>query len=56
MRFTEDQVAFRGTLQRILSKEVAPIADEVDRNDRFPVELVPKFGDMSLLQLRLPES
>lgn len=56
MRFTEDQIAFRDTLKRFIAKEVAPIADEVDRNDRFPVELVPKFGDMGLLQLRLPES
>jgi alkylation response protein AidB-like acyl-CoA dehydrogenase len=56
MRFTEDQVVFRDTLKRFIAKEVAPIADEVDRNDRFPSELVPKFGDMGLLQLRLPEA
>jgi alkylation response protein AidB-like acyl-CoA dehydrogenase len=56
MQFTEDQIAFRDTLKRFIAKEVAPIADEVDRNDRFPAELVPKFGDMGLLQLRLPES
>jgi alkylation response protein AidB-like acyl-CoA dehydrogenase len=56
MQFTEDQIAFRDTLRRFIAKEVAPIADEVDRNDRFPAELVPKFGDMGLLQLRLPEA
>src|SRR5258708_32496773 len=56
MQFTEDQIAFRDTLKRFIDKEVAPIADEVDRNDRFPAELVPKFGDMGLLQLRLPEA
>jgi alkylation response protein AidB-like acyl-CoA dehydrogenase len=56
MQFTEDQIAFRDTLKRFIDKEVVPIANEVDRNDRFPAELVPKFGDMGLLQLRLPES
>ncbi|MBR0895946.1 acyl-CoA dehydrogenase family protein [Bradyrhizobium tropiciagri] len=56
MHFTEDQIAFRNTLRRFIDKEVVPIADEVDRNDRFPKELVPKFGDMGLLQLRLPEA
>ncbi len=56
MQFTEDQITFRDTLRRFIAKEVAPIADEVDHNDRFPAELVPKFGDMGLLQLRLPES
>jgi alkylation response protein AidB-like acyl-CoA dehydrogenase len=55
MRFTDDQIAFRDSLKRFIAKEVAPIADEVDRDDRFPAELVPKFGDMGLLQLRLPE-
>ena len=55
MQFTEDQIAFRDALKRFIDKEVVPIADEVDRNDRFPAELVPKFGDMGLLQLRLPE-
>jgi alkylation response protein AidB-like acyl-CoA dehydrogenase len=56
MQITEDQIAFRDTLKRFIDKEVVPIANEVDRNDRFPAELVPKFGDMGLLQLRLPES
>src|SRR5215475_15620056 len=55
MQFTEDQIAFRDTLRRFIEKEVVPIADEVDRDDRFPKELVPIFGDMGLLQLRLPE-
>src|SRR5258708_21191976 len=56
MQFTEDQITFRDSLRRLIAKEVATIADEVDHNDRFPAELVPKFGDMGLLQLRLPES
>ena len=47
MQFTEDQIAFRDTLKRFIDKEVVPIADEVDRNDRFPAELVPKFGCFS---------
>jgi alkylation response protein AidB-like acyl-CoA dehydrogenase len=38
MQFTEDQIAFRDTLKRFIDKEVVPIADEVDRNDRFPAE------------------
>ena len=40
MKFTEEQVAFRDAVRRMVQKEVAPIADEVDRNDRFPEELV----------------
>jgi alkylation response protein AidB-like acyl-CoA dehydrogenase len=55
MYLTEEQIAFRESVRKLVEREVAPIADEVDRNDRFPKELVPIFGDMGLLQLRLPE-
>ncbi|MGO8916025.1 MAG: acyl-CoA dehydrogenase family protein [Stellaceae bacterium] len=56
MYLTEEQIAFRDSIRKLVAKDVAPIADEVDRNDRFPKELVPIFGDMGLLQLRLPEA
>ena len=55
MQLSADQIEFRDTLRKFVKKEIEPIADEVDREDRFPSELVPKFGDMGLLQLRLPE-
>lgn len=55
MLLTDEQTAFRDSIRKMIEKEVAPIADEVDRNDRFPAELVPIFGDMGLIQLRLPE-
>jgi len=56
MYLTEEQIAFRDSVRKLVARHVAPIADEVDRNDRFPKELVPIFGDMGLLQLRLPEA
>ena len=55
MKFTDEQVAFRDAIRRMVQKEVAPIADEVDRNDRFPKELVQVYFDMGILQMRLPE-
>lgn len=55
MYLTDEQLSFRDSLQRFVQKEVAPIANAVDHEDLFPHELVPKFGDMGLLQLRLPE-
>ncbi len=56
MFLTEEQIAFRDSVRKLVERHVVPIADEVDRNDRFPKELVPIFGDMGLLQLRLPEA
>lgn len=55
MLFTDEQVAFRDSVRKMVQKSVRPIADEIDRTDRFPEELVPVFGDMGLIQLRLPE-
>lgn len=55
MQFTEEQIAFQDTIRRMAEKHVAPIAAEVDENDRFPTELVELFGEMGLMQLWIPE-
>jgi alkylation response protein AidB-like acyl-CoA dehydrogenase len=55
MNFTEDQTAFRDSVRRMAEKHVAPIAAEIDENDRFPTELVQLFGEMGLMQLWIPE-
>jgi alkylation response protein AidB-like acyl-CoA dehydrogenase len=55
MNFTEEQVAFRDGIRRMVEKHVAPIAAEIDETDRFPRELVKIFGDMGLMQLWVPE-
>ena len=55
MYLTDEQIAFRDSVRRLANKEVAAVASEIDREDRFPKELVPLFRGMGLLQLRLPE-
>ena len=55
MPFTEEQLAFRDSVRRVVEKHVAPIAAEIDETDRFPAELLPIFGDMGLMQLWVPE-
>ena len=55
MSFTEEQVAFRDSVQKVVAKHVAPIAAEIDATDRFPEEIVKIFGDMGLMQLWVPE-
>jgi alkylation response protein AidB-like acyl-CoA dehydrogenase len=55
MAFTEEQSAFRDSVRRMAEKHVAPIAAEIDENDRFPTELVELFGEMGLMQLWVPE-
>ena len=55
MPFTEEQLAFRDSVRRMVDKHVAPIAAEIDETDRFPDELLPIFGGMGLMQLLVPE-
>ena len=55
MYLSEEQIAFRDSIRRMVERHVAPIAAEVDETDRLPRELIPIFGDMGLLQLWIPE-
>lgn len=55
MNFSEEQLAFRDSIRRMVAKHVAPIAAEIDETDRFPEELVKLYGEMGLMQLWIPE-
>ena len=55
MKFTEEQQAFRDSVRRVVERQVAPIAAEIDDTDRFPRELVQVFGEIGLMQLLVPE-
>jgi alkylation response protein AidB-like acyl-CoA dehydrogenase len=55
MTFTEDEIAFRDGIRRMVARHVAPIAAEIDETDRFPTEIVKLFGEMGLMQLWVPE-
>jgi alkylation response protein AidB-like acyl-CoA dehydrogenase len=54
VRFTEEQRIFRDQMRRFADVEVAPIAAAIDHDDRFPAEIIPKFGDLGLLQWSVP--
>jgi len=55
MSLTEEQLAFRDNVRKMVGKHVAPIAAAIDETDRFPLELVKLFGEMGLMQLWVPE-
>ncbi|MGO8914292.1 MAG: acyl-CoA dehydrogenase family protein [Stellaceae bacterium] len=55
MYLSDEQIAFRDSIRRMVERHVAPIAAELDETDRMPKELIPVFGDMGLLQLWVPE-
>jgi len=54
--FTEEQIALRDAVRRMVEREIRPIAAEIDATDRIPERIFHLFGDMGLLQLWVPEA
>ena len=46
----------RDTTHRFASDRIAPMAAEIDANDRFPVELWPEMGALGLHGITVPEA
>ncbi len=51
---TEEQAMIRSTLRDFAEKEVAPVARDNNRHERFPADLVKKMGEMGFLGINLP--
>jgi len=51
----EDIDALRDAVSRFASAEIAPLADETDRSDQFPMQLWRQMGEMGVLGLTAPE-
>ena len=51
----ETLIALRDSIAAFCAKEIAPIAQQVDRDNEFPAQLWKKFGDMGLLGLTVSE-
>jgi alkylation response protein AidB-like acyl-CoA dehydrogenase len=52
---TELQEALLDSLQRVVDKEIAPLAQEMDESETFPKHLISVFGELGLMQARVPE-
>jgi short/branched chain acyl-CoA dehydrogenase len=50
-----EHVAFRKVVREFAEAEIAPHAEEWDRDHRFPLEVVRKMGDLGLFGLPFPE-
>jgi len=46
----------RDAVYSFAQSEIAPIAADIDRSNEFPNQLWPKFGEMGLLGITVPES
>lgn len=52
---TEDQLDMRKMFRDFAEKEVKPIAEEIDANERFPEENIKKMADAGMLGIPVPE-
>ncbi|MEC7215712.1 MAG: acyl-CoA dehydrogenase family protein, partial [SAR324 cluster bacterium] len=51
----EEVDLLRETVRTFAEKELAPIADQIDRDNEFPNELWKKLGNLGLLGITVPE-
>ncbi|HXH98383.1 MAG TPA: acyl-CoA dehydrogenase family protein [Gaiellaceae bacterium] len=52
---TDEQELVRSTVREFAESRVAPVAEELDREARFPYELVAELGGLGLMGLPVPE-
>jgi alkylation response protein AidB-like acyl-CoA dehydrogenase len=50
----DEHVALRETVRGFAESRIAPVAEELDRDGRFPVELVEEAAELGLLGIPLP--
>src|SRR5215203_4922866 len=52
---TQEQDLVRDTVGEFARERIAPVAEELDRESRFPYELVAELGELGLMGLPIPE-
>jgi short-chain 2-methylacyl-CoA dehydrogenase len=52
---TEEQELVRRTVRDFAEEKVAPVAEELDREHRFPYELVAELAELGLMGMPIPE-
>jgi short/branched chain acyl-CoA dehydrogenase len=52
---SDEHALIRDTVREFALERVAPVAEELDREHRFPYELVAELGDLGLMGIPVPE-
>jgi short/branched chain acyl-CoA dehydrogenase len=52
---TDEQELLRRTVRDFAESRVAPVAEELDREERFPYELVAEMAELGLMGIPIPE-
>src|SRR4051794_1142913 len=46
---TDEERMIRDSVREFVSGEIIPVLQESHRNEKFPMDLIPRFGEMGLL-------
>ena len=52
---SDDHRLIRATVREFAEQEIAPVAEELDREKRFPYEIVRRLGELNLMGIPFPE-
>ena len=52
---TEEHELVRRTVRDFATQRVAPVAEELDREHRFPYEIVSELAELGLMGMPIPE-
>ncbi|UOQ94985.1 acyl-CoA dehydrogenase [Halobacillus shinanisalinarum] len=55
LQFTDEQQMMRKMVQDFAEKEVAPAVERMEEEDRFPVELIKRMGELGLMGIPISE-
>lgn len=54
-KLNDEQELLRDTIREFVEAEIAPIAAELDKEERFPEELVAQLGEIGVMGIPIPE-
>lgn len=54
LRLSEEQEMIKKTVKELAAKEIAPVAEEIDKTGRFPREVIKKMADAGLFGILIP--
>ncbi len=56
LELTPEQTLIRDTARELAAKEILPAAAEIDRQHRFPKEIVARLGELGLMGVAVPQA
>jgi butyryl-CoA dehydrogenase len=52
---TDEQQMFKDTIRDFGENEITPLVEDAENNEKFPIEIFPKLGEMGFLGIAFPE-